>query len=394
MRVGIVGLPNIGKSTLFNALTRTTLAQAANYPFCTAEPNKASCPIPDAQLEVLAGIASSEKIVRSTVDFVDIAGLVRGASKGDGLGNKFLANIRDQVDVLIHVVRGFDDTNISHVDGTTGAVRDIETVNTELQLADLEVLERRRGKSGGGKKGGKGAPLLDIDPLLEEPFLDEVAGALDDGRSALWACHAAATAAAPESAEAAEVDAKLRADALGKIGLITCKPTMHVLNVGEDECEPAAHAEIVSEVAAHLEESDVSSFTRVFALCATVEQELGEIADAEERAELIEAYGMAESGLDAVLRASVDLLHLQPFFTVGPKEAHAWSVRRGTPAVEAAGKIHSDIERGFIRAEVIGYDDFVEHGGESGAKAAGKARLEGKDYVMQSGDVVHFRFNV
>jgi small GTP-binding protein len=340
-KCGIVGLPNVGKSTLFNALTQTAAAQAANYPFCTIEPNVGDVAVPDPRLETLAAIASSKEIVPTRLTFVDIAGLVRGASKGEGLGNQFLANIRE-CDAIAHVVRCFEDGDVTHVEGRIDPLSDIATVETELMLADLESLERRvvqmEKKAKGGDKETK--ELLE----LAERSLAE----LREGRPA-------------RAAGVSREQHKL----FQSLGLLSSKPALYVCNV-----EEGAAAVVVS---------------------AKIESEIAVLPLAEQR-DYLEAVGLAEPGLNRVIRAGYSLLHLVTFFTAGPKEAKAWTVEKGARAPQAAGVIHTDFEKGFIRAETIAYDDYVAFKGEAGAREAGKFRLEGKDYVVQDGDVLHFRF--
>jgi GTP-binding protein YchF len=361
---GIVGLPNVGKSTLFNALTETAAAEAANYPFCTIEPNVGRVAVPDARLDVCARLGKSAKIVPTQLEFVDIAGLVRGASKGEGLGNQFLAHIRE-VDAVAHVLRCFDDGNVTHVEGSIDPTRDAETVETELMLADLDSLERRmvaaQKRARGNDKEAK-AQLAVMEPLL---------AALRDGRPAR-------TYVPP--AEDKPVFAALQ--------LLTAKPVLYVANVEETAAATgnAYAAKVADYAAAHGAESVVIS--------AAIEAELAQLADAEEKKAFLASLGLAQSGLDRVIGAGYRLLDLLTFFTVGPKEARAWTVPRGTKAPQAAGVIHTDFEHGFIRAETIAYEDFVACGGEAGAKEAGKMRLEGADYVVRDGDIFHFRFNV
>ncbi len=361
---GIVGLPNVGKSTLFNALTSTAAAQAANYPFCTIEPNVGRVAVPDPRLDRLAAVAKSGKIIPTQLEFVDIAGLVRGASKGEGLGNQFLANIRE-VDAVIHVLRCFEDGDVTHVEGSVDPIRDAETIETELMLADLDSLERRvvaaQKKAKGGDKEAKDQ-LAVMEPVLV---------ALREGRPA-------------RSVELDDDGKRI----LKQLGLLSSKPVLYACNVEEAAAAAGnAHSVRVFERAAAEGASAV-------VISAAIEAEVAQLGDDEEKQAFLADLGLAETGLARIIRAGHDLLHLLTFFTVGPKEAHAWTVRQGAKAPEAAGVIHSDFERGFIRAETISCDDFVACGGEQGAKEAGKMRLEGRDYVVRDGDVFHFLFNV
>jgi ribosome-binding ATPase len=360
-KCGIVGLPNVGKSTLFNALTQTAAAQAANYPFCTIEPNVGDVAVPDPRLETLAAIASSKEIIPTRLTFVDIAGLVRGASKGEGLGNQFLANIRE-CDAIAHVVRCFEDGDVTHVEGRIDPLSDIETIETELMLADLESLERRvvamEKRAKGGDKEAK--ELL----ALAERSLAE----LREGRPA-------------RAAGIGREEHKL----FQSLGLLSSKPVLYVCNVEEAAADHGnSRSTQVREVAA--KEGAVA-----VVVSAKIESEIAVLPQAEQK-DYLEAVGLAEPGLNRVIRAGYDLLHLVTFFTVGPKEARAWTVEKGAKAPQAAGVIHTDFEKGFIRSETIAYDDYVACKGEAGAREAGKFRLEGKDYVVQDGDVLHFRF--
>jgi GTP-binding protein YchF len=361
-KCGIVGLPNVGKSTLFNALTQTAAAEAANYPFCTIEPNVGEVPVPDPRLEKLAGIAKSAQVIPTRLTFVDIAGLVRGASKGEGLGNQFLAHIRE-VDAIAYVLRCFEDDDITHVEGRIDPAADADTVETELMLADLESLERRRAnlekRAKGNDKEAK-AQIVIIDKALE---------LLRDGRPARMA------------EVAAEEEAMWRG-----LQLLTAKPVLYVCNV--DEASAATGNAYSRAVEARAAEEGAASVV----ISAKIEAELAGLDD-DERAEYLADLGLEEPGLNRLIRAGYDLLHLLTYFTVGPKEARAWTITEGTKAPKAAGVIHTDFEKGFIRAETISYDDYVTLGGETPAKEAGKMRLEGKEYVVKDGDVMHFRFN-
>jgi len=365
-KCGIVGLPNVGKSTLFNALTETAAAQAANYPFCTIEPNVGEVAVPDERLEKLAALAKSAAVVPTRLNFVDIAGLVRGASKGEGLGNQFLANIRE-VDAVVHVVRCFEDGNVTHIEGRIDPVADIETVETELMLADLESLERRVDALGKKAKG------TDQDAKDSRAILDLVNRAL-----ALLRRGKPARLTERKSEEER---------AFHSLGLLTALPVLYVCNV--DEASTAGGNDYSREV----EQRAVSEGAAAIVISAKIEAEIA-LLGRDERAEYLAALGLQEAGLDRLIRAGYALLDLVTFFTAGPKEARAWTVVRGTKAPQAAGVIHSDFESGFIRAETIAYQDYVVCGGEAGARDAGKMRLEGKDYVVQDGDVMHFRFAV
>ncbi len=358
---GIVGLPNVGKSTLFNALTKAGIA-AENFPFCTKDPNTGIVPVPDPRLDQLAEIVKPERVIPTSMEFVDIAGLVAGASKGEGMGNQFLANIRE-TDAIAHVVRCFEDDNVIHVDGRVSPIDDIETINTELALADLEAVTRAILNVGKKAKGGDkdAKAILDIfnriEPLLADGKPARVAN-LDDDEKKL----------------------------IRSYGLITLKPVMYIANVAEDGFENNPYLDQVKDFA----EKDNAI---VVALCNQIESEIAQLDD-EEKLEFLESMGMEEPGLNRVIRAGYDLLKMQTYFTAGVKEVRAWTVKVGATAPEAAGVIHTDFERGFIRAEVIAFDDFIQHQGEKGAAAAGKSRLEGKTYIVQDGDVMHFRFNV
>jgi len=360
-KCGIVGLPNVGKSTLFNALTETAAAQAANYPFCTIEPNVGEVAVPDRRLDTLAVLAKSAAIVPTRLTFVDIAGLVRGASKGEGLGNQFLAHIRE-VDAIVHVVRCFTDTDVTHVEGRIDPIADIETVETELMLGDLESLERRvdglSKKAKGGDKEAKETLAL----------VDRALALLRDGKPARL------TERKPEEEKAFHM-----------LGLLTSLPVLYVCNV--DEASAAAGNEFSRKVDVRAKEEGAAAIV----ISAKIEAEIA-VLSRDEREDYLAAIGLKEAGLDRLIGAGYALLDLVTFFTAGPKEIHAWTVTRGTKAPQAAGAIHTDFEKGFIRAETIAYDDYAACGGEAGARDAGKMRLEGKDYVVQDGDVMHFRF--
>jgi GTP-binding protein YchF len=364
-KCGIVGLPNVGKSTLFNALTETAAAQAANYPFCTIEPNVGEVAVPDLRLETLATLAKSATIVPTRLTFVDIAGLVRGASKGEGLGNQFLANIRE-VDAIAHVVRCFEDTDVTHVEGRIDPISDIETVETELMLADLDSLERRvdtlERKARGTDKDAKEAKEA-VDLINRALTLSR------DGKPARL------TERKPEEERAFHM-----------LGLLTSLPVLYVCNVDE------ASAANGNSYSRQVEARAAAEGAAAIVISAKIEAEIAVLAR-DERNDYLAAVGLEEAGLDRLIRAGYRLLDLVTFFTAGPKEARAWTVTRGTKAPQAAGVIHTDFERGFIRAETIAYDDYVAYGGEAGARDAGKMRLEGKDYVVQDGDVMHFRFS-
>jgi len=362
-KCGIVGLPNVGKSTLFNALTQTAAAQAANYPFCTIEPNVGDVAVPDPRLDRLAEIAKSAEIVPTRITFVDIAGLVRGASKGEGLGNQFLANIRE-LDAVAHVVRCFAGGDVTHVEGRIDPLADAETVETELMLADLESLERRIVPIEKRAKTGEKEAILPYQLMMKAVTL------LREGRPAREA------RLTPEEREPYR-----------RLGLLTEKPVLYVCNVDEGAAVTG------SAESARMFEMAKRQGAGAIAISARIEEELAQLAP-EERAEYLASLGLAEPGLNRLIRAGYDLLGLITFFTAGPKEAKAWTVEQGARAPQAAGVIHTDFEKGFIRAEVIKYEDYVAHGGEAGAREAGKFRLEGKDYVVQDGDVMHFRFNV
>ncbi|NBC49405.1 MAG: redox-regulated ATPase YchF [Gammaproteobacteria bacterium] len=360
-KCGIVGLPNVGKSTLFNALTKSGIS-AENYPFCTIDPNVGVVPLPDARLDVIAGIVKPANVIPTTMQFVDIAGLVAGASKGEGLGNKFLANIRE-TDAIAHVVRCFENDDVVHVAGRVDPIGDIEVIDTELALADMETVGKALEKAIKQSKTG------DKTQLARKALLERVSAHLDAGR--------------PVRAMALSDDERAE---LRELFLLTAKPTMYIANVAEDGFADNPLLERIREHAA-------GEGAIVVPVCAAIEAEIVEL-DEDERAEFMADLGLDEPGLNRVVRAGYRLLGLETYFTAGPKEARAWTIPAGATAPQAAGVIHSDFERGFIRAEVIAYDDFVACNGEQGAKEAGKLRSEGKEYIVQDGDVVHFRFNV
>ncbi len=363
-RCGIVGLPNVGKSTLFNALTQTAAAAAANYPFCTIEPNVGNVPVPDPRLTELARIAGSAKIIETQLGFTDIAGLVRGASKGEGLGNQFLGNIRE-TDAIVHVLRCFDDDDVTHVEGRIDPVADAETVETELMLSDLESLEKR--VPAFAKKASQG----DKEAKVAASILGQALDLLREGRPARLTV--------PRDEDEARV--------LGQAQLLTAKPVLYVCNV--EEASAASGNARSAAVAAMAAAAGAGSVV----ISAAIESEIAQM-DPADRPEFLDGLGLTETGLARVIRAGYDLLGLLTYFTTGPKETRAWTITRGTKAPQAAGVIHGDFERGFIRAETIAYDDYVRLGGEAGARDAGKLRSEGKDYVVQDGDVMNFRFNV
>jgi GTP-binding protein YchF len=362
-KCGIVGLPNVGKSTLFNALTRTAAAQAANYPFCTIEPNTGEVAVPDPRLDAIAAIAKPAQIVPTRIGFVDIAGLVRGASKGEGLGNQFLANIRE-VDAIVHVLRCFDGGDVTHVEGRVDPVADADTVNTELMLADLASIERRvqplRKKAQSGDKEAKAQVAL----------MDGALALLSEGKPA----------------RLLDVDKEQEAE-FQALALLTGKPILYVANVDEPSAATGnAHSARVAEMAK-------AEGAGMVVISAAIEAEIAQLPDAEEH-EFLETIGLEEPGLDRLIRAGYGLLGLITYFTAGPKEVRAWTITKGMRAPQAAGVIHTDFERGFIRAQTIAYDDYIRFGGEQGAKEAGKARDEGKDYVVADGDLMLFKFNV
>lgn len=363
-KCGIVGLPNVGKSTLFNALTKTAAAQAANYPFCTIEPNTGEVAVPDPRMKKIAAIAGSKEIIPTRISFVDIAGLVRGASKGEGLGNQFLANIRE-VDAIVHVLRCFEDDDITHVEGRIDPVSDAATVETELMLSDLESLERRAAQMR-KRATGKDKEALTILPMMEKSL-----ELLQDGK--------------PVRLLLKDISVEERF-ILDGLNLLTSKPVLYVCNVAEGDAVNG------NEYTKAVEKMAGEQGAEVVIISAAIEAEVAQLPD-EEAAEYLDAMSLHEPGLDRLIRAGYHLLDLITYFTCGPKETRAWTIRRGTKAPQAAGVIHSDFERGFIRAQTIGYDDYVTLGGEVAAKEAGKARDEGKEYVVQDGDVILFRHN-
>jgi ribosome-binding ATPase len=361
IKCGIVGLPNVGKSTLFNALTKAGIA-AANFPFCTIDPNIGVVPVPDLRLQQLADIAKPQKVIPTAMEFVDIAGLVAGASKGEGLGNKFLAHIRE-VDAIAHVVRCFENTDIVHVAGKIDPISDIDTIDTELALADLDSVEKALNRA------ERAAKANDKEAMAKRPVLQKVAAGLNEGKSA--------RSLGLDNDEKALVR---------DLFLLTLKPLMYIANVKEDGF---ANNPFLDEVRKRAE----SEGAQVVPVCAAIEEELAQLDDADKLA-FLQDMGLDEPGLNRVIRAAYTLLGLQTYFTAGEKEVRAWTVKKGSTAPQAAGVIHTDFERGFIRAETIGFDDFVKYKGESGSRDAGRLRLEGKDYLVKEGDVLHFRFNV
>ena len=365
MKLGMVGLPNVGKSTLFNAITKAG-AESANYPFCTIEPNVGVVSVPDKRLDVLEKMYNTKRKVYTAIEFYDIAGLVKGASKGEGLGNKFLANIRE-VAAIVHVVRCFDDENVVHVEGNVDPIRDIETINLELIFSDLEMLERRMEKSIKLVRSG------DKTAKYEYAIMEKIKEQLEANKPARTL----------EFTEDEQVFVK-------SLFLITSKPVLYACNISEDD---VMEGNFDNDYVKKVKEYAASENSEVMVVSAKIEEELSGLED-DEKAEMLAEYGLEESGLDKLIETSYRLLGLMSFLTAGVQEVRAWTIKRGTKAPQAAGKIHSDIERGFIRAEVVGYNDLVECGSEAAAKEHGKFRLEGKDYVMQDGDVVNFRFNV
>ena len=365
MKLGIVGLPNVGKSTLFNSLTKAG-AESANYPFCTIDPNVGVVAVPDERLDVLAKMHNSAKIVPAYIEFVDIAGLVKGASKGEGLGNQFLANIRE-VDAIVHVVRCFEDSNIIHVDGSIDPIRDIETITLELIFSDLEIVERRIAKT-------TKTARMDKTAAKELELLNKIKAILEDGKQG-------------KTYRTDDEDEQLW---LKEYNLLTSKPVIFAANVTEDElADDAANNDFVNKVREYAREDG----SEVFVICAQIEQEIAELDD-EEKKMFLEDLGLSESGLDKLIAASYKLLGLISYLTAGETETRAWTITKGTKAPQAAGKIHSDFERGFIRAEIVSYENLVEHGSYNAAKEKGLVRSEGKEYVVADGDVVLFRFNV
>ncbi len=363
LQCGIVGLPNVGKSTLFNALTQTAAAQAANYPFCTIEPNVGRVNVPDERLEKLTKIAGSQTIIPAQIEFVDIAGLVRGASKGEGLGNQFLSHIRE-VDAIINVVRCFEDENITHVEGLVDPLRDIDLIQLELIVADLESLEKR-------------IPTMEKKAKTEKEIVAQIEMAkkvlevLKDGKAA----------------RLVEIKSEEEAKILKSLQLITSKPQLFVCNLKENEIAG-------NKYSAQVEKFGQENGYKVLKICAQIEAEVASLETIEEKQEFLESVGLKETGLSQIIKNSYELLELITFFTVGPKECHAWTLKKGNSAPKAAGVIHTDFEKGFIRAETISYSDYIANNGEEGAKNAGKLRLEGKEYIVCDGDVFHFRFNV
>ncbi len=363
MKIGIVGLPNVGKSTLFNSITNAG-AECANYPFCTIEPNVGVVPVPDERLDKLTQMYKPEKTTHAIIEFVDIAGLVKGASKGEGLGNKFLSHIRE-VDAIAHVVRCFEDSNIVHVDGSIAPLRDIETINLELIFSDMEMVDKRLDSAKKRLKADKKA-------ASEIEVLEKIKVALGQGKSA-------------RTVELTDEEKEQIKD----LYLLTSKPVLYIANVSEEQIENAENDEMVKQV----KEFAKTENAKVIPLCVKIEEELSSL-EGEDKKEMLEALGLSESGLDKVVKISYDLLGLMSFLTAGEPEVRAWTIKKGTKAPQAAGKIHSDIERGFIRAEVVSYDDLIREGSMLACKEKGLVRSEGKEYVMQDGDIVLFRFNV
>ncbi len=365
MKLGIVGLPNVGKSTLFNALTKAG-AESANYPFCTIDPNVGIVPVPDERLKLLGDMYQSKKVTPAIIEFVDIAGLVKGASKGEGLGNQFLSNIRE-VDAIVHVVRCFEDGNVIHVDGSVNPLRDIETINLELIFSDLEILERRNAKV-------VKAARMDKTLAKEEALLARIKAHLEDGKMA----------------KSLEVEDEDELSILRGYNLLTYKPVIYAANVAEDDLADDGKS---NEMVAKVREFAASEGSEVFVICAQIEQEIAELED-DEKAMFLEDLGIAQSGLEKLIAASYSLLGLMSYLTAGEDETRAWTIKIGTKAPQAAGKIHSDFERGFIKAEVVNYKDLLEYGSLAAAREKGLVGMEGKEYVVQDGDVILFRFNV
>lgn len=365
MKLGIVGLPNVGKSTLFNSLTKAG-AESANYPFCTIDPNVGVVAVPDERLKLLGDLYHSKKVTPAVIEFVDIAGLVKGASKGEGLGNQFLSNIRE-VDAIVHVVRCFEDSNVVHVDGSVNPLRDIETINLELIFSDLEILERRIAKVAKGAR-------MDKEQAKELAMLERVKERLEDGKLAIGF----------------ETEDEDEEEYFKNLNLLTAKPVIYAANVGEEDlANDGADNAGVQAVREYAKETG----SEVFAICAQIEEEISELDD-EERQMFLDDLGLKESGLEKLIRASYHLLGLMSFLTSGEDETRAWTIKQGTKAPQAAGKIHTDFERGFIKAEVVSYKDLLENGSLAAAREKGLVRMEGKEYVVQDGDVILFRFNV
>ena len=365
MKLGIVGLPNVGKSTLFNSLTKAG-AQAANFPFCTIDPNVGVVSVPDERIDKLGALYNSKKITPAVIEFVDIAGLVKGASKGEGLGNQFLANIRE-VDAIVHVVRCFEDSNVIHVDGSVDPLRDIETINLELIFSDLEILERRIAKVSKTAR-------MDKEAAKELALLERLKDHLEDGNEAITL----------------ELESEDEEEIFPTLNMLTAKPVIYAANVSEEElADDGASNEMVKKVREYAQRTH----SQVFVICAAIEEELAALED-DEKKEFLEDLGIEKPGLDKLVEASYDLLGLMSFLTSGEDETRAWTIKKGTKAPQAAGKIHTDFERGFIKAEVINYQDLLDNGSLAAAREKGLVRMEGKDYVVRDGDVILFRFNV